>query len=25
MPEGEFCYAKFDLKEIEYNCTDFKY
>ncbi|MEI7527094.1 MAG: DUF6544 family protein [Mariniphaga sp.] len=23
--EGEFCYAKFDLKEIEYNCTDFKY
>ena len=24
MPEGEFCYAKFDLKEIEYNCTEFK-
>ena len=23
--EGEFCYAKFDLKEIEYNCTEFKY
>jgi hypothetical protein len=22
--EGEFCYAKFDLKEIEYNCTEFK-
>ena len=24
MPEGEFCYAKFDLKDIEYNCTEFK-
>ena len=23
--EGEFCYARFDLKEIEYNCTNFKY
>jgi len=23
--EGEFCYAKFDLKEIEYNCTEFMY
>lgn len=23
--EGEFCYAKFDLKEIEYNYTDLKY
>jgi hypothetical protein len=23
--EGEFCYAKFDLKEIDYNCTEFKY
>ena len=23
--EGEFCYAKFDLKEIEYNCMEFKY
>ena len=23
--EGEFCYAKFDLKEIEYNCTEFRY
>jgi len=22
--EGEFCYAKFDLIEIEYNCTEFK-
>ena len=22
--EGEFCYATFDLKEIEYNCTEFK-
>ena len=22
--EGEFCYAKFDLTEIEYNCTEFK-
>lgn len=24
MPEGEFCYAKFDLKEIEYNCIQFR-
>jgi hypothetical protein len=23
--EGEFCYARFDLKDIEYNCTDFRY
>ncbi len=23
--EGEFCYARFDLKEIEYNCTEFMY
>ena len=22
--EGEFCYAKFELKEIEYNCIEFK-
>jgi hypothetical protein len=22
--EGEFCYAKFDLQEIEYNCSEFK-
>ena len=25
MPEGEYCYAKFDLKEIEYNCTELNY
>jgi hypothetical protein len=24
-PDGEFCYAKFNLKNIEYNCTVFKY
>jgi hypothetical protein len=23
-PEGDFCYGKFKLKEIEYNCRDFK-
>ena len=23
--EGEFCNAKFDLKAIEYNCSEFKY
>jgi len=23
-PEGEFCYGKFDLVEIEYNCTEFR-
>jgi len=22
--EGKFCYAKFDLQEIEYNCSEFK-
>ena len=25
MPEGEFCYAKFDLRDIEYNCAEFKF
>jgi len=25
MPDGDFCYARFDLEEIEYNCTDFRY
>ena len=24
MPEGEYSYAKFDVKEIEYNCSEFK-
>jgi hypothetical protein len=23
--EGQFCYAKFNLKEIEYNCTELKH
>ncbi|MFZ4522688.1 MAG: DUF6544 family protein [Bacteroidales bacterium] len=23
MPEGAFCYARFDLAEISYNCTEF--
>ena len=23
--EGEYCYAKFDLKEIEYNCIELKH
>jgi hypothetical protein len=23
-PEGEYCYAKFDLAEIEYNCSEFR-
>ena len=25
MPDGEYCYAKFDLKEIEYNCAEFMF
>ena len=24
LPEGEYCYAKFNLNEIEYNCTELK-
>ena len=24
MPEGEYSYAKFDVKEIEYNCSEFR-
>jgi len=24
MPEGEFSYARFNLQEIEFNCTEFK-
>lgn len=25
LPEAEYCYAKFDLSEIKYNCTEFMY
>jgi len=25
MPDGEYCYAMFDLKEIEYNCAEFMF
>jgi hypothetical protein len=24
LPEGDYCYAKFNFKEVEYNCKDFK-
>jgi hypothetical protein len=24
LPEGDFCYAKFDINDVEYNCVNFK-